>query len=166
MPKLTASFLDFLLEEELGVDFWCGVLWVWEAASTWDENTGCVIWEDFKGADEHSCGVPVVTSEDPGWLVWRGVPRELRASLFSKFFLFATLFLVTCRGMNWLCTPAAIPPATGTVPEYEVWWKGFPGTGTDGPHGIEPKRWDDGGIILAVGWGKTGGMVPGGIVGG
>lgn len=95
MPKLTASFLDFLLEEELGVDFWWGVLWAWEAASTWEEDTGCVIWQDFKEDDEHSCGVPLVTLEDPGWLVWRGVDRELRASLFSKFFLFATLFLVT-----------------------------------------------------------------------
>lgn len=52
--------------------------------------------------------------------------------------------------MNWLCTPAGIPPAMGMVPAYEVWWKGFPGTGTGGAHGIEPKRWDDEGIILAV----------------
>lgn len=57
---------------------------------------------------------------------------------------------LTCRGMNWLCTPPAIPPAMGMVPEYELWWKGFPGAGTGGPHGIEPKRWDDDGIILAV----------------
>lgn len=34
MPKLTASFLDLLLEEELGVDFRGDALWPWEAVST------------------------------------------------------------------------------------------------------------------------------------
>lgn len=96
-PKLTASFLDFLLEEELGVDLWWDILWPWEAASTWKEDAGWVIWEDFKEADELSCGITLVTLEDPGWLVWSGVAWELWASLLSKFFLFATLFLVTFK---------------------------------------------------------------------
>lgn len=94
-PKFTASFLDFLLEEELGVDLWWDILRPWEAVSTWKEDAGWAIWEDFKEADELSCGLTLTMLEESGWLVWTGVAWELWASLFSKFFLFATLFLVT-----------------------------------------------------------------------
>lgn len=57
---------------------------------------------------------------------------------------------LTCRGMNWLCTPPGTPPAKGMVPGCGGGWKTFPATGTTGLHGTEPKRWDDEGIILAV----------------
>lgn len=93
-PKLTASFLDFLLEE-LGVDLWWDILWPGEAASTWKGDASWVIWGDLKEADKLSCGITLVTSEDADWLVWSRVAWQLWASLFSKFFLFATLFLVT-----------------------------------------------------------------------
>lgn len=61
MPKLTASFLDFLLEEELGVDLWWDILWPGEAASAWREDAGWIFWEDFNEADELSCGTALVT---------------------------------------------------------------------------------------------------------
>lgn len=94
MLKLTASFLDFLLEE-LDAGFWWVTPWPWEAVSTW-EDTGWAAGEDFKETDGLSCGI-ILTSEDPGLLVWSGVAWELWASLVSKFFLLATLFFVTFR---------------------------------------------------------------------
>lgn len=94
--KLTASFLALLLEEEFGVVLRWDI-WPWEAASACKEDAGWVLWEDFEEADELSCGITLVMSEDPGSLVWSGVAWELRASLLSKFFLFATLFLVTYK---------------------------------------------------------------------
>lgn len=93
IPKLTASFLDFLLEE-LGVDFW-DTPRPWGAASAW-ADAGWVISEGFKEAGELSCALALGPWGGPGWLVWSEVAWEvLGASFFSKFFLFAILFLVT-----------------------------------------------------------------------
>lgn len=71
-------------------------------------------------ADALSCGTAVVASEGPGWPVWSGLAGEERwTSLFSKILWFATLFFVTCRGMNCLGTLLGTPAVIGICPR--IW---------------------------------------------
>lgn len=50
MPKLTANFLDFLLDE-LGAAFRRDMPWPWAGLSAGTAGTGCRLGEGLDGAD-------------------------------------------------------------------------------------------------------------------